>query len=504
MQHAVPVRYSRFATRLLVWLAVAAISPILLSAAVTAQEKTAEALLDEAADLLNAREEGVRHKGAEILLELNSVDSVAVMLDFMNRENPHTRDIVWDALIKIRDPYARKRVELELKRNKSNAEVRQWCAEALGIYGDAAFGESLKKALGDKFEPVQRAAARSLGKIAYEPAARALLKASRDKDHYLRANAIEALARIDPEKYLKNVEKGLEDKSPEVRTAVLGITPSVYPDQAEAWAAAALDDEDWRPRMQAVDNLAGIRTKASVDMLISAIGDGRPVVSRRAVVSLQKMTRQKWTLTQQWQLWWQENREIFNFPRGKHRFQATRDERYATYNKIQVVSDRVAFLIDKSQGMSSRLKNSKTKDERAHEELDATLGRLSGDFVFNVYTYAKDLQAFQRKPLTLNSKSHKAALEFVATKPNVGNKDIWAALETLVESEDFDTIFLQSSGEPEIGLYVHWNRVVDHLADLNRFHKVVVHSVAYSDSDWYRTQLRKIAESTGGEFAFEE
>jgi hypothetical protein len=38
------------------------------------------------------------------------------------------------------------------------------------------------------------------------------------------------------------------------------------------------------------------------------------------------------------------------------------------------------------------------------------------------------------------------------------------------------------------------------LRDLNRFHKVVVHGVAYHESQWYRDQIQKIAESTGGQF----
>ena len=61
-----------------------------------------------------------------------------------------------------------------------------------------------------------------------------------------------------------------------------------------------------------------------------------------------------------------------------------------------------------------------------------------------------------------------------------------------------------ASGEPEGGLYVHWNRVCDHLADLNRFHKVVVHTVVYSDSAWYREQLEHIAKATGGSFTAEQ
>jgi len=79
-------------------------------------------------------------------------------------------------------------------------------------------------------------------------------------------------------------------------------------------------------------------------------------------------------------------------------------------------------------------------------------------------------------------------------------KDIWLALDTVVADPTLDTVYLLSSGEPDIGLYVHYNRVTRHLADLNRFYKVTVHTVAYTDSEWFRDQLQKIAEVTGGHF----
>jgi hypothetical protein len=63
---------------------------------------------------------------------------------------------------------------------------------------------------------------------------------------------------------------------------------------------------------------------------------------------------------------------------------------------------------------------------------------------------------------------------------------------------------MRSSGEPDIGEYVHWNRVTWHLRELNRFQKVVVHTIAYSNSEWYRDQLSKIAEIAGGEFKWSE
>ena len=96
----------------------------------------------------------------------------------------------------------------------------------------------------------------------------------------------------------------------------------------------------------------------------------------------------------------------------------------------------------------------------------------------------------------------KQALEFLNKAPLQGRKDIWQVLEMVMADADIATVYLLSSGEPDVGLYVHWNRITMHLKDLNRFRKVVIHTIAYSDSKWFRDQLEKIAEATGGEFTW--
>ena len=69
--------------------------------------------------------------------------------------------------------------------------------------------------------------------------------------------------------------------------------------------------------MQAVDNLAQIQTKTSVDALIATIEDARPVVGLRAIESLQELTGMKFTKHAQWSDWWTKNRETFGFPEGR-------------------------------------------------------------------------------------------------------------------------------------------------------------------------------------------
>jgi hypothetical protein len=62
-----------------------------------------------------------------------------------------------------------------------------------------------------------------------------------------------------------------------------------------------------------------------------------------------------------------------------------------------------------------------------------------------------------------------------------------------------DTIYMLTSGEPDVGLYVHGNRIAESIADVNRFQKVVLHAVAYSKESYWR-HIRQISDAMGGQF----
>ncbi|MHC4548593.1 MAG: HEAT repeat domain-containing protein [Planctomycetota bacterium] len=460
------------------------------------------------------REPDVR-RGTEMCVKAGNVAAVELLLEVLNQTKrkagrlapAHYRDIVWDGLVRITDKAARARVEKELRTSR-NKWVRQWCAELLGIYGEVEFAPTLVRALSDKHGGVRRWAARSLGLLRYAGAATALAPLTRAKDPCIRANAIEALAWIDARKYREPLLEALRgDPDAGVRCALLGAAAGIYREDVLGLSAKALADDDWRPRMQAVDNLARIRTKPSVDALVGATADGRPVVGRRAVAALQRLVGKEIGDPDAWKSWWAANRETFEFPEEEEKEakqeepRAKPDETRTVAYGIPLVSDHVAFVLDKSLRMRDYLEATKTsKDVAAYRELERVLFKLHGRLVFNVYLYREEVKAFRKEPVPLDRKQQKKALKFVAAQKNLGAKDIWQVLETVVSDPDIDTAYLLSSGEPDVGLYVHWNRVVRHLRDLNRFQKVVVHTVVYSERKWFRDQLERIAEATGGQF----
>ncbi len=476
-----------------------------LGAVSAAHAGDADPRLGEARKLLEGPQEGTVRKGAHLCLEMNTAAAMELLLDVLDRDHPHRRDIVWEVIPSFTDPYARERVAAEMRKNRKNHRVRQWCAQALGLYGDAGFVGQLDKSLNDPRPFVQAAAAQALGRLRDPGPVEHLKRLAGDTDPFVREAVFEALVRIDPAAHAAWLEKGLADADAGVRCALLGVVPELRPAETEERSRAALADPDWRPRLQAVDNLVAARTKTAVDALVGATGDARPVVAQRATAFLQRISGKLFTLREQWEGWWRESREAFAFPEGDAAAPPPEaGHTRAAFNGLDVTSDHVAFVIDASADMRLSTKAGKVKSVRAREELDRTLTPLHGLLVFDVVTYGAELRTMAKAPVPLDEKSHKAALQFVDDAKLEGRKDIWAVLEAVVSDPDIDTVYLLSSGEPEVGLYVHWNRVTEHLRELNRFHKVVVHTVAYSNSTWYRDQMQKIAEATGGKFTFEE
>ena len=474
--------------------------------------------IERARDLFSAPEEAGAREASQLCAKADSPEAVELLLEVLGKSDGervrgwltsgHYRDVAWEGLVQIHSQEARQVVADLLDSKEKDPYLRAWCCKLIGIWKQVEQGGIVLDQLKEKDPLIRRAAALALGRIPCPEAVAALKKLVRHKDAVLRANAMDSLARIDPAVGEEAFLAGLKDSDAGVACALLGVLPELYPARNELLSTQALRHEDWRPRIQAVENLSAIETKTAVDALLVALDDGRPRVVERTVEGLQALTRQPHRRAEAWRHWWADNRESFTFGGKLERGKASDEPRtHATYNGIPVTSDHVIFLIDKSQTMTEPLTSRKTsKDMAALEELDNVLTKLlDSGLTFNVWVYNERLDVlFENKPKALVKKTYKEAMRFVEGQSNTGMKDIWQALETVTQDPTIDTIYLLSSGEPEAGLYVHWNRLTDYLQDINRFRKIVVNSVAYSDNKYYRDQLERIAQVTGGRFQFYE
>jgi hypothetical protein len=483
--------------------------------------------LDAAKDAFKTPSEGSYTEGAQLAANVNTSDAADLLLEWLAYDKPrgglsegHFRDIVWTGLVQLTDMYAKLRVEAGLKTYRGEAWMREWCAELLGVYGDPDFAETLIKATRDKDEFVRAAATLSLGQLRlpakskpHQAAVKALVKATEDKHMPTRANAWIGLMRLAPlehgPQYLQRIAGAECDPDGGARSALLLELPAVMPTAVEATASAALADPDWRVRLRAVQALSSIKSKAAIDALVIGANDARPTVARRAMNGLKELTGLAYGRGDSWAAWWQDKREGFAFPETTGEAQPegeAEDKTAAAYNGLIVTSDHVAFVVDKSRAMREWLNHSATtKDEFAQIQLGEVLARLPKGVNFNVYTYQLEYEALNKKgPLEIDDKTIKKALKFTEGHELDGSKDIWKVLEGVISDGDIDTIYLLSSGEPDTGKYVHQNRIVPHVQNLNRFHGVTVNIVAYSERKFFRDQLEAIAVGTGGEFKWFE
>jgi HEAT repeat protein len=471
------------------------------------QAKKAGPDLEEAKKKLLAPDEANVKGGAAICLEANSPESAQLLLRTLSGAQPHMRDIAFEFLEKFSNPYAIAVIENACSNDKDE-NIRAWCADLLGAYAGKARLEPLYRALQETNPDVKASAARALGRLKVKEAAPKLAPLKSHPNALVRTNATIAWAICDVKSNGKAFT-AINERDAGVRTALLGALLDIAPELVVEKSTARITDPDWRVRLQAVQNLKTSKTKESAAALVISAGDNRRAIANVAEAALIQWTGKKFHGGPAWKTWWEAEGEKFEFPSNAVNTPgAPAAGETGVFFGLPIDSDHVAFLIDRGATMANASPSGGgTKMQEVLGELEKTLKSLPSGTKFNVLAYNTSTTAWNTKAQALNEKTAKAALDFLRAQSLAGRKDIWAALLAAIEDSDIDTIYLMSDGEPEDGLYVHYNRVVDHLKRVNLLRKVVIHTVHVSDpswsagtTEWYRSQLREIANGTGGKY----
>src|SRR5262249_54106560 len=148
-----------------------------------------------------------------------------------------------------------------------------------------------------------------------------------------------------------------------------------------------------------------------VETLIKMTRHPRPALQQRAHAALSMITGQKWTTAVQWEGWWQAKKA------GTARTTTGAGETPAppppSFFGHYILSDHVAFLIDRSSKMDQLLGDeSQTRAEASVAELQKALTNLPDGILFNVFCYADTVTALAERPLKLDERQRKAAIAF--------------------------------------------------------------------------------------------
>jgi HEAT repeat protein len=446
--------------------------------------------------------------------------------------------------------------------DRRSYDLRRNAAEALGLMGRPEAAEGLLRALPDRDAELGIRAARALGRLRGAPAAEGILKAlpalrGAPKGEALRALA--ALGRLPEEKalaaFLKDpawevraglldalaaakapsaaafVREGLVDKAPEVRIAAVEAAVALAgggPEEAGKEALAALEktlaDASWIVRAAAVQSAPALWKTECIPLLIAAMerevrgGGGRVLFDVH--VALRRYSGKSIGFDPElWNAWWQSQKSVFQLgerpkeEEGKAEFFVVpvADEKTSVrFFSIPVLSRRVAFVFDLSGSMkfpSTKEEGAKPKIDVARERLEETMGLFDKDQWFNVIIFryfsgfpptTKVERAFPQRLMPADPPRKQAAREFMASMEPKGWGNFYEAILAAMEIPEVDTIYFLSDGKPSRGRYITPEGILKHIAEANRFRRVMIHTILTGEKGTDEKFMRNLAALTWG------
>jgi peroxiredoxin len=242
-----------------------------------------------------------------------------------------------------------------------------------------------------------------------------------------------------------------------------------------------MKEKSWQVRLALAEALRAYRHKQAVDALIKLLGDARMRVREKALDHLELLTGESLGVSQKaWAKWRAaQGTELRLRPREISIYRPFRpsDRKYAhkEYYGLQIASDRVVFLLDKSDSMYHGLFDGVVEEMRAH--LDSA-GPTSK---FNVIEFAEKPVPWNAALVPANAANVEDAVKFLHREKPYGATDMIAALRMGLQTPDVDAIVILSDGLPNRGDIKTAEGILAAVGKVNRYQRVSVHTVLLLD-----------------------
>lgn len=502
-----------------------------------------------------------RVKAIRMASEVRSPESIRAITAMLGDPHLRVRREALRALSGLSDPET---VACLSRAAKTSGEmVRAGAVETLGRSGAAGASEPLLAALRDGSPSVRVSALGALKSLDDAAAADAVAGRLKDGSWAVRAAAVEALAEIDPGSARERLLPCLSDPEYQVRIAAVERLPRLAPDRAVETLKKALVDSAWQVRVAAVETIESLRRPDAIPLLIDRLGVEKGRLRADLLRALRALTGRDIGLNPKgWKSWWDANGKEFTCPDAVQKTDAASHQTsVAAFYGIPLYSQRVTFVLDLSGSMRDAAEESRTNSSEARvavtgtatrpavapspaaggrvpnavsgppakskdaaadalgkdglrkvdvvkSELLQTIRAFTPESRFNVVLIGSDGEGrFNAKervwaerllPATPDAQSH--AARFVDRQPARGFTNLYDAMALAFQDPEVDTIILLSDGGASRGTLVARQDILEVLLDMNRYRKIMVHTVksgARREGDrWLMDQL---AAQTGGE-----
>ncbi|MCK6461378.1 MAG: HEAT repeat domain-containing protein, partial [Planctomycetes bacterium] len=247
-----------------------------------------------------------------------------------------------------------------------------------------------------------------------------------------------------------------------------------------------LKAKTWQVRLALAEALRAYRHKQAVDALIKLLGDDRMRVREKALDHLELLTGEALGASQKaWAKWRSaQGTELRLRPREISIYRPFRpsDRRYAhkEYYGLKVASDRVVFLLDKSDSMYHGLFDGVVEEMRAHLDSAGPTTR------FNVVEFADKPAPWNAALVPANAANLEDAVRFLHRARPFGATDMIAALRVGLRTPDVDAIVILSDGLPNRGDVKSAEGILAAVGQVNRYQRVAVHTVLLLDGRHFK------------------
>ena len=171
---------------------------------------------------------------------------------------------------------------------------------------------------------------------------------------------------------------------------------------------------------------------------------------------------------------------------------------HVSFAGLNVLSDRVAFLIDLSGSLWESKVGEKTRKEIVDEQLRAVLQALPQETLFNVIPYTGVPDPWEKRLVPASKSNVARAIENFERRHQTGRGNFFDAARAALLDPEVDTLCVLTDGVPTGGHRWNMGLMTELIAEHNRFRRAAIDSVLVDAPKKRVHDWVLIAERTGG------
>ncbi len=288
---------------------------------------------------------------------------------------------------------------------------------------------------------------------------------------------------------------------PECKVRALKGLGRMRAEAAVPAVVAALGDDDWRVRVEAVEVLRLLHRRSSIPILIELLQTAQGRLKDDVGAALRSLTAQKLFADHAtWQRFWSERQADFSMPEAPAALKLDQDPGSggANFYGISTFSLGVIFVLDVSGSMNQPA----LEGTRASRKIDIAISNLKNAVLslnpqarFNVLLYSSAVETAFEEPVIASNENRRAALQFVEARGPGQATNIYDAMTRAFSmarrkggrqrpsSVEIDTIFFLSDGQATAGMVQRSDLLLEAICGLNQDLCIQIHCVGVGQHD---------------------